>query len=111
MSNYPQQPAMDIQVESLGNRRIVHINDKITVEHCPVLENRLDSILKEEVQEVVLDFKNVLFMDSSGVELIVRFVKRLRDQNAEFEVINPNRRVRNLFHLFRLEKFMKMGKE
>ena len=102
---------MDIQVETLGNRQIVHINDKITVEHCPALENRLASLHREKVQEVVFDFKNVPFLDSSGVELLVRFIKRLRDENTDFEVINPNGRVRDLFRLYRLETFMKLREE
>lgn len=102
---------MDIQVENLGHRQIIHINNKITIEHCPALESRLDSLLRDKAQEVVLDFKNVPFIDSSGVDLLVRFIKRLRNKNTDFEVINPNGRVRDLFRLYRLETFMKLPEE
>ena len=38
---------MDIQVESQGDRRIVRIKNKITFEHCPDLQTRLDSLLED----------------------------------------------------------------
>jgi hypothetical protein len=37
---------MDIQVESRGTSRIVRIKDKITFEHCPLLQSRFDEVLE-----------------------------------------------------------------
>jgi anti-anti-sigma factor len=102
---------MDVKVETLGHRQIVHLNNKITVEHCPALESRLNALHGEKAQLIVLDFKNVPFLDSSGIELIVRFLKRLRDENRGYEVINANGRVLDLFRLYRLESFMKLEAE
>ena len=55
---------MNIKVESQGNRRIVRIEGKITFEHCPLFQGRLDSIIKEKgVREVAIDFNRVPFID------------------------------------------------
>jgi anti-anti-sigma factor len=102
---------MDIQVESRGDRRIVRILDKITFEHCALLQSRLDPILEPGVREVVIDFKDVPFMDSSGIGEILRLFKLLRDRNGELVLINPNRKLRNLFTMYRFEKFMKIREE
>jgi len=99
---------MDIQVESRGDRRIVKIRDKITFEHCPLLQSRLDGLLQEGVHEVVIDFRDVPFMDSSGVGEILRLFKLVRDRNGEVVLINPNQKLRNLFAMYRFEKFMKI---
>jgi len=99
---------MDIQVESRGDRRIIRIAGKITFEHCPLLQSRLDQVLEEGVREVVIDFAEVPFMDSSGVGEILRLYKIVRDRNGVVVLINPNQKLRNLFTMYRFEKFMKI---
>src|SRR5213594_5253732 len=102
---------MDIQIESAGDRRIIRIKGKITFEHCPALQSRLDPILTEDVREVVIDFKDVPFIDSSGIGEILRLFKLLRDRKGELVLINPNQKLRDLFAMYRFEKFMKIRNE
>ncbi len=99
---------MDIQVESRGDRRIIRIKDKITFEHCPLLQSRLDGVLEPDVREVFIDFRDVPFMDSSGIGEILRLYKLVRDRHGELVLINPNQKLRNLFTMYRFEKFMKI---
>jgi anti-anti-sigma factor len=99
---------MDIQVESHGDRRIVRINSKITFEHCPLFQSRLDAVMEDGVREVVIDFRGVPFMDSSGIGEILRLYKLARDRHGEVVLINPNQKLKNLFTMYRFEKFMKI---
>jgi len=103
--------AMDIQVESLGDRRIVHIKGKVTFEYCPVLQSRLDSIMDEGVREVVIDFKDVPFIDSSGVGEVLRLFKRMKDSSGEVVLANPNQKLRDLFTMYHFDRFMKIRQE
>lgn len=102
---------MDIQVESRGDRRIVRIKGKITFEHCLTLQSQLEPVLEEGVREIVIDFKDVPFMDSSGIGEVLRLFKLMRDRKGEVVLINPNRKLRNLFTMYRFEKFMKIREE
>jgi anti-anti-sigma factor len=102
---------MDIQVETQGDRRIVHIKGKITFEYCPVLQSRLDSVVDQGVREIVIDFKEVPFIDSSGVGEVLRLFKRMRDGNGEVVLLNPNQKLRDLFSMYRFDKFMKIRQE
>ena len=102
---------MDIQVESRADRRIVRIKDKITLEHCPFLMTKLESTLEEGVREVVLDFKEVPFIDSSGIGEILRLFKQLKERKGSLVLINPNRKLRELFAMYRFEKFMTIREE
>jgi anti-sigma B factor antagonist len=111
MCQYFRLNIMDIQVESRGTRRIVRISGKITFEHCPALASQFEPVLAEGVTEVVLDFKGVPFMDSSGIGEVLRLFKMLRDRNASLLLINPNRKLRSLFSMYRFEKFMKILEE
>jgi anti-anti-sigma factor len=102
---------MDIQVESQGERRIVHLKGKVTYEHCPELQARLDRVLAEGVRYVVIDFKEVPFLDSSGIGEILRLFKLMRERQGELVLVNPNQKLRTLFTMYRFDKFMKIREE
>jgi anti-anti-sigma factor len=102
---------MDIQVESNGNRRIVRIEGKVTFECCPSLQNRLDAIMDEGVNEVVIDFRDVPFIDSSGIGEILRLFKHMREVGGEVVLMNPNQKLRDLFAMYRFGQFMKICDE
>jgi anti-anti-sigma factor len=103
--------AMDIQVDSNGKRRIVRIEGKVTFENCPLLQGRLDSIMDEGVNEVAIDFKNVPFIDSSGIGEILRLFKHMREVGGEVVLMNPNQKLTDLFAMYRFGQFMKICEE
>jgi len=76
-----------------------------------VLQSRLEPILEQGVREVVVDFKEVPFIDSSGIGEILRLFKLLRERNGELVLINPNRKLQDLFRMYRFEKFMRIRGE
>jgi stage II sporulation protein AA (anti-sigma F factor antagonist) len=103
---------MDIQVESKGIRQIVRIQGKITFERCPEFQRHLDGVLAEkEVREVVIDFKNVPFIDSSGVGEVLRMFKRMREMDGEVILMNPNQKLQELFLMYRFDRFMRICRE
>jgi stage II sporulation protein AA (anti-sigma F factor antagonist) len=102
---------MNIQVESRGTSRIVRISGKITFEYCPVFQSRLDSIMDEGVQEVMIDFKDVPFIDSSGIGEVLRLFKHMREVGGEVVLLNPNHKLRDLFAMYRFGQFMKICEE
>jgi anti-anti-sigma factor len=102
---------MDIQVESRENCRIVHITGKITFECCPVLQSRLDSVVDEGVREIVIDFKEVPFIDSSGVGEVLRIFKRMKENGGKLILANPNQKLGDLFSMYRFNQFMQIRQE
>jgi anti-sigma B factor antagonist len=99
---------MDIQVETFENCRIVHLKGKVTFEHCPVLQRHLDSVFKENRHCIIIDFKQVPFIDSSGVGEILRLFKQMKDAGGDVILRNPNRKIRDLFTMYRFNQFMEI---
>ncbi len=102
---------MDIQVENRGDRRIVRIKGKITFEHCAAMQGELDKVVDGNAREVVIDFREVPFIDSSGIGEILRLFRMIRERHGELVLINPNKKLRDLFTMYRFEKFMKIREE
>jgi anti-anti-sigma factor len=103
---------MDIQVESRDKRRIVRITGKITFENCPALQDSLDSIIADvDIKEIVVDFKNVPFIDSSGVGEVLRLFKRMKENGGQIVLMNPNKKLLDLFLMYRFDRFMRICDE
>jgi stage II sporulation protein AA (anti-sigma F factor antagonist) len=102
---------MEIQIESRDERRIVHLRGKVTYEHCAELQARLDEMLDKDIREVVIDFKEVPFLDSSGIGEILRLYKLMRERHGELVLLNPNQKLRTLFTMYRFDRFMKIREE
>ncbi|NLV30928.1 MAG: STAS domain-containing protein [Acidobacteria bacterium] len=97
---------MDIQVETIGDRRIIRVEGRITFEHCPALERRIDEVLAGGPREILLDLEGVPFMDSSGVGEILRLFKRMREAGGSLILLRPNRKLRGLFTMYRFDQFL-----
>jgi anti-anti-sigma factor len=103
--------AMNIQVDSSGKRRIIRIEGKVTFENCPLLQSRLDEIMDEGVNEIVIDFRAVPFIDSSGIGEILRLFRHMREVGGEVVLMNPNQKLSDLFVMYRFGQFMKICEE
>ena len=55
---------------------------------------------------VVIDLSRVMFVDSSGVGLMLRFKKNLQRRNLELTFANPAEPVRNVLRHARLEEYL-----
>jgi len=103
---------MDIQVELQGSSQIVRIKGKVTFEYCSDLQRRLDAVLADnKVRKVIIDFKEVPFIDSSGIGEILHLFKRARGIDREVILMNPNKKLKNLFLMYRFDRFMKICEE
>ena len=67
--------------------------------------------MDEGVSEVVIDFKDVPFIDSSGIGEILRLFKHMREISGEVVLMNPNQKLRDLFDMYRFGQFMRICEE
>ena len=68
-------------------------------------------LAEEGVREVVVDFKEVPFIDSSGIGEVLRLFKKMKDTSGEVVLANPNRKLRDLFSMYRFNRFMKITED
>ena len=64
----------------------------------------LPSLLKQKEQNIILNMKDVSFMDSSGLISVVGMLNLIHEAQKEIKISNPSPMVLKLLHLRRLEK-------
>lgn len=65
-------------------------------------------IVKEKVSNIVFDFKNTRFMDSSGIGIIMGRYKKISCFGGKVYVIHMDRQVKRILHLAGLNRFVEV---
>ena len=76
----PEQ--FSVTVEWSGSACVVHVTGEIDMATAPTLDECLTGL----AGDTVVDFSGVTFMDSNGVAILARAMKRASDHNVTFSV-------------------------
>ena len=66
---------------------VVKCQGKLTFEHAPQLRNKVRTLIPEQ-KRIVIDLKEVPFMDSSGLGTLVALYVSARTRGCKVELIN-----------------------
>lgn len=70
-----------------------------------------NSVLEHKPTLLVLDFKNVSFMDSSGIGLVMGRYKTISEFDGELAIINTSPGIGKVMRLAGMERLAKIGME
>lgn len=73
-----------------------------------ISKNADQMILKEGVENVVFDFEDTTFMDSSGIGIIIGRVKKIACFGGKVFAINTNQRIRKTLMISGLHKVIEI---
>ncbi len=77
--------------------------------NCIAIRETADSImLQENVKEILFDFQNTEFMDSSGIGVIVGRYKNIKCLGGRVSAIHVSERIKKIFLLSGLSKMIKV---
>ena len=67
----------------------------------------IDNVLNSRpIKNIIFDFKNIRFMDSSGIGVIIGRYKKIANDGGKVSVINVNARVKKIFDLSGMNKII-----
>jgi anti-sigma B factor antagonist len=80
---------------------VVECHGKVTLENASLLKSEAKSLIGQK-KRIVLDLKEVPLMDSAGLAVITELYASAQLKGKEFELVNANRQVRELFAISKL---------
>ncbi|MBP6136883.1 MAG: STAS domain-containing protein [Clostridiaceae bacterium] len=93
---------MTITVEKNDLHFTIRTSGWLNTEAAPALGAEIEKIVKAE--SIVLDFKELEYISSSGIRQVVAAYKKAKAMDAEFSVINVGDDVMEVFKLTNLDK-------
>jgi len=99
---------MEIDFRELGDHKIIEVSGEVDLYNVSELKKALFSITDGNYHSVIVDLKNVNYMDSSGIGALVAGQKKMRAHNGKFGLMNIHEDVLNILRLATLDKFFKI---
>lgn len=97
---------MDLSVSThdQAGRTIVAATGEVDVYTAPVLDEALSAAIAGGATSVVVDLSGVDFLDSTGLSVLVKALKRVRDADGALDVVVTAERVSKVFRITGLDQ-------
>jgi len=102
---------MEISREEKSGISIFRMAGDININSAPNLKISFDAMAKPEGIKIILNLKNVDYVDSSGLATMVEILKSLRKCNGKLKLTNLSAKVRGLFEITKLTQLFDISDE
>ena len=95
----------DIKTEQLGNDAyVISLAGEVDLYTAPEFKQQLLEVIGQGGQQVVVDFSNTTFIDSTTLGVLVGGVKRLRTNDGQLSLVCSDRNITKIFEITGLDR-------
>jgi anti-sigma B factor antagonist len=95
---------LSVSTREQGGRTIVEVGGEIDVYSAPTLRDQLNSLVGDGHYDLVVDMRQVDFLDSTGLGVLVGGLKRVRQHDGSLQLVCAQDRVLKVFRITGLTK-------
>ena len=97
---------MNIEFRDLGKHKIIAVEGEVDLYNVGELKKTIYEIIDDgEVESLIIDMKEISYIDSSGIGALVAGKKKMKVANGNFALLNISEDVLNILKLATLDKF------
>ncbi len=95
----------DIKTEQLGEGAyVISLAGEVDLYTAPEFKQQLLEVIGQGGQQVVIDFTNTTFIDSTTLGVLVGGVKRLRTNGGQLSLVCSDRNITKIFEITGLDR-------
>ncbi len=94
---------LNVSTASQGGHAVVTATGELDLYTAPRLQAALAGLLREQVTRIVVDLSGVEFCDSTGMNVLLSAMKRLKEQGGSLELAAPRPAVRRILQVTGLD--------
>lgn len=100
---------MEVFCEEQNNTIVAYLNGELDHHSAEYTRVKLDYYIDTSTSKnLVFDFKNVTFMDSSGIGIIIGRHKKISAKNGQVFLVNLNNTIKKVIELSGINKIVKV---
>lgn len=88
-----------VEVANRGEAAVISVSGELDLASSPALEEELERVAASDASLVVVDLRELEFMDSTGLSVLVRAHQRAAQSSQRFGLINGSQQVQRLLSL------------
>jgi anti-sigma B factor antagonist len=105
------QRSFTVQLQPRSDAVLIAVSGELDIASAPELEQMLDQIQPELTKLVIVDLRELEFMDSTGLSIIVGAHQRLSEHGCELTLIKGPPQVQRLLDLTGVADRLRFGSE
>src|SRR3712207_4785175 len=95
----------DIKTEQLGDDRyVIALSGEVDLYTAPEFKQQLLEVISNGGKNVIVDFSNTTFIDSTTLGVLVGGVKRLRSNEGQLSLVCSDRNITKIFEITGLDR-------
>ncbi|WDV47499.1 anti-sigma F factor antagonist [Clostridiaceae bacterium M8S5] len=99
---------MELKLKNVRDNLVVRLNGELDHHTSEEVRKEIDDFfMTKSLKNIILDFKDLNFMDSSGIGLIIGRFKLVRDRKGEVKIINVDDRLMKMMTMSGIQKIAK----
>jgi anti-sigma B factor antagonist len=94
-----------IDTEQVGDaRHVIALTGEVDLYTAPELKTQMLQVIANGANDVVVDFTNTTFIDSTTLGVLVGGVKRLREKGGRLSIVCSDRNITKIFEITGLDR-------
>lgn len=94
-----------IETEQVGDaRHVIALTGEVDLYTAPELKTQMLEVIANDSMDVVVDFTNTTFIDSTTLGVLVGGVKRLREKGGRLSIVCSDRNITKIFEITGLDR-------
>jgi anti-sigma B factor antagonist len=94
-----------IDTEQVGDaRHVIALTGEVDLYTAPELKTQMLDVIANGAQDVVVDFSDTTFIDSTTLGVLVGGVKRLREKGGRLSIVCSDRNITKIFEITGLDR-------
>lgn len=102
---------MNVKTEDKNDVRVCYINGEIDINTAPQIKKVLDKMIQEKRQKILINFKMVSYVDSSGLATLVEMLKNIRGYGGKLKLAGLSSKIKSLFEITKLDKLFDISND
>ena len=95
---------MEIEIKNYQGMKVIALSGEIDMYSSPALREEMMSLIDKKVTPLLVDFKRVSYIDSSGIATFVEGLKHMMSYGGKLKLIGLLEGVREIFRFSKLDK-------
>jgi anti-sigma B factor antagonist len=95
---------LDLSAREEAGVSILAVAGEVDIYTAPSLDERLSALIAEGSYRIVVDMTGVDFLDSTGLGVMVKALKRVREHDGSLDVVVSSDRIHKVFRITGLDR-------
>ena len=102
---------MQIKSDISSKNIVISLIGRLDTITSPQLEEEINSFSLENIETVILDLKELEYISSAGLRVVLMIHKKMNKLGWQLKLINVNDMILNIFDMTGMSEFLNIQKE